>query len=128
VSTKGKFYFESFGSALIYAIENNRLSAQDFSKKWGKDPGQVSKYINNQSMPRPKNIQEIEELLNVRFRKSNDGWQVFESKDAQQALESVEKVEEVVQAYIASGEKRADIPKLLELRDQIQKKIDSLIK
>jgi hypothetical protein len=50
------------------------------------------------------------------------------TKDAQQALESVEKVEEVVQAYIASGEKRADIPKLLELRDQIQKKIDSLIK
>ena len=74
--------FTTFGEALSFAIDYNRLSQSDFSEKWGKDRGQVSKYVNNIMKPRPRSIKEIEGLLSVRFRKSEEGYSLIWSKCA----------------------------------------------
>lgn len=76
LSTNKQQIFNSFGEALEHAIKINRLSHSDFAQKWGKDKGQVSKYINNVTTPRRRNINEVEELLNVLFKNKEAGWAV----------------------------------------------------
>jgi len=128
MSTKSNDYFKTFGDALKYALDYNRLSQSDFSELWGKDRAQVSKYANNISAPRPRSIQEIEELLKVRFLKDNDQWKVYTDIKAQKAIDSLDQVKASIVAYKASEPNRDEIPELLELIDELREEIDKMIR
>ena len=128
MSTNIEQIFNNFGDALLYAIEYKGLNASSFSKKSGIDKGQLSNYINNHKTPRPQTVNKIERQLSVRFLKMSDEWQVILDKDAQLAIDSVNRVKELVTAYKASKPKRGEIPELLELRDMIEEDIEDLLK
>ncbi len=128
MSTISNKYFNTFGEAFSFAIDLNRLSQSDFAEKWGKDRGQVSKYVNNVSMPRPQNIKEIEELLNVRFLNENSLWSVIEEKRSQDAIDSVNSVREEVTRYKEKELTLDDIPELVRLKKEIEERIAKLIK
>lgn len=121
--------YKMFGEALSYALDLKNLSQADLSVMWNKDEGQISKYINNKSTPYPKNIRELGNLLNVRFIKLPEGyWQVVEDSLAIQAIDSVNRAEDLITVYKAKRRDRDEIPALLELRDMIERDVDELLK
>ncbi len=83
MSTISNNIFLTFGEAFSFAIDLHRLSQSDFAEKWGKDRAQISKYVNNVSVPRPQSVKEIEDLLNVKFVNSDEKWVVLSEEHSQ---------------------------------------------
>lgn len=128
MSTIDKEIFNTFGDALLSAIEFNGLNPAIFSREAGIDEGQLSKYINNKTTPRPRKVQELERNLNVNFIKEKNKWRIIPPNHAQEAIDLVDRVREQVIPYKDKEPTLDDLPELVRLKKLLEEKIDKLIK
>ncbi|MEX0773113.1 MAG: helix-turn-helix transcriptional regulator [Balneolales bacterium] len=77
MSTTNQKIFGDFSDALDYVLRIKGLSPSEFARKWGKDDAQVSRYLNNKSIPYPRTIKVINRLLGVDIKKTPTGkWEL----------------------------------------------------
>ena len=142
--------YTNFGSALKEALLRRGKTSAWLSRKTGKDKGQISKYINGNTVPRDITQRELTNPLSLRIvQKENDKWEIVDDfkfevqvneeridydelsyKDAKKAMDDFfEQIKDIKALYkeIDSNEKISRENKKLQLQ-MIRNQIKAIIK
>lgn len=114
MSTNTEKIFNNFGETLLYALELKGYSQSSFSDKTDVAKSQLSRYVNNISLPRPNKIREFEHLLSIRLQKEGEQWKLVDLNDAQKAVDEANYSLEKISKNENSNLSKQDIRTLLK--------------
>lgn len=134
MQTNNQNIYSTFGEALSKALLDKEKNPAWLAKKIKRSRGQVSEWISDEHEPRPITIKKLSNVLSIEIKKTPTGqWElIYPNQDRasqiEKASQDVDRAKEIVAAYKKEGLSLDDLPELVRLKNELEKKIDELLR